>query len=59
MKNLALKKAFEAHTPWRQKGYNLYFSESKNAKTREQRIEKNKQRILNGKGINDCTCWTI
>lgn len=49
----ALKTAFEALTPGRQKGYLLYFSEAKQSKTREQRVEKYLLQILNGKGIND------
>ncbi len=49
----ALKKAFEALTPGRQRGYLLYFSQAKQSKTREERIEKYKQQILNGKGLND------
>ncbi|WP_081897823.1 YdeI/OmpD-associated family protein [Flavobacterium sp. 83] len=55
-KNPALKTAFNTLTPGRQRAYNLYFSEAKQSKTRETRIEKYTQRILNGKGINDCTC---
>lgn len=55
-KNLNLKTAFEALTPGRQRGYNIYFSASKQSKTRENRIEKYTQRIYDGKGINDCTC---
>jgi uncharacterized protein YdeI (YjbR/CyaY-like superfamily) len=55
-KNAALKKAFNALTPGRQKGYNLYFSAAKQASTRVQRIEKYTQQILNGKGLLDCTC---
>jgi uncharacterized protein YdeI (YjbR/CyaY-like superfamily) len=51
-----LKKAFEALTPGRQRGYLLYFSDSKQSKTREARIEKYTQRIMSGKGINDCVC---
>ena len=51
-----LKDAFEALTPGRQRAYNLYFSAPKQPKTREARIEKCIQRILDGKGINDCTC---
>jgi uncharacterized protein YdeI (YjbR/CyaY-like superfamily) len=49
----ALKAAFDALTPGRQRAYNLYFSAPKQSKTRESRIEKCKQQILNGKGIND------
>src|SRR5579864_3097418 len=46
----ALKKAFKALTPGRQRGYLLYFSGAKQSKTREARIEKYTQQILNGKG---------
>ncbi len=55
-KNPALKTAFKSLTPGRQRAYNLYFSEAKQSKTRKTRIEKYTQRILNGKGINDCIC---
>jgi uncharacterized protein YdeI (YjbR/CyaY-like superfamily) len=49
----ALHTAFEALTPGRQRAYILYFSEPKQAKTREARIEKTMSQILNGKGLND------
>ncbi|MGF9713994.1 hypothetical protein EXW96_16715 [Paenibacillus sp. JMULE4] len=49
----ALKTAFEALTPGRQRAYILYFSEPKQSKTRESRVEKYIQQILNGKGLND------
>ena len=49
----ALKTAFEALTPGRQRGYILYFSAAKQSKTRETRVEKCMQQILNGKGLND------
>jgi uncharacterized protein YdeI (YjbR/CyaY-like superfamily) len=49
----ALKTSFEALTPGRQRAYNLYFSEPKQSKTRESRIEKCIPQILNGKGLND------
>jgi len=49
----ALKTAFGALTPGRQRGYILYFSAAKQSKTRESRIEKCRQRILRGKGLND------
>ena len=49
----ALKKAFAALTPGRQKGYLLYFSGAKQSKTREARVEKCRQQILNGKGLDD------
>jgi uncharacterized protein YdeI (YjbR/CyaY-like superfamily) len=48
-----LKTAFYALTPGRQRGYLLYFSSAKQAKTRESRIEKYMQQILNGKGLDD------
>ena len=48
-----LKKAFDALTPGRQRGYILYFSAAKQATTREARVEKCVQQILNGKGLND------
>jgi uncharacterized protein YdeI (YjbR/CyaY-like superfamily) len=49
----ALKAAFDALTPGRQRGYILYFSAPKQSKTRESRVEKCMQQILNGKGLND------
>ena len=52
-KNRALKKAFDALTPGRQRGYIFYFSQPKQSKTRESRIEKCMQQILNGKGLDD------
>lgn len=52
-KNAALKMAFEALTPGRQRGYLLYFSAPKQSKTRESRIEKYTQAILDGNGLND------
>lgn len=48
-----LKAAFEALTPGRQRGYLLYFSSAKQAKTREQRVEKYIPHILDGKGVDD------
>ena len=48
-----LKKAFEALTPGRQRGYLLHFSSAKQAKTREDRVEKAMPRILDGKGLED------
>ncbi|MEY4541385.1 MAG: hypothetical protein RLZZ306_3142, partial [Bacteroidota bacterium] len=48
-----LKTAFEALTPGRQRGYLLYFSVAKQAKTRESRIEKYVPQILAGKGLED------
>lgn len=49
----ALKKAFTALTPGRQRGYLLYFSGAKQSKTREARIEKYMPQILAGKGLDD------
>lgn len=49
----ALKTAFKALTPGRQRGYLHYFSSAKQSKTRASRIEKSISRILNGKGMND------
>jgi uncharacterized protein YdeI (YjbR/CyaY-like superfamily) len=54
--NPALKKAFFALTPGRQRAYNLYFSAPKQSSTRALRIEKYVQQILDGKGIKDCVC---
>ena len=48
-----LKTAFEALTPGRQRAYTLYFSQAKQSKTRESRVEKYVQKILDGKGLND------
>jgi len=48
-----LKKAFEALTPGRRRGYLLFFSAPKQSKTREARIEKSIPRIMEGKGVND------
>lgn len=52
-KKPALKKAFEALTPGRQRGYLLYFSQAKQAKTREARLKKYIPNILDGKGLDD------
>lgn len=49
----ALKAAFGALTPGRQKGYLLHFAGAKLTKTREERIEKNLPRIMDGMGLND------
>ena len=55
-KNAPFKKAFNALTPGRQRAYNMFFTAAKQSATRETRIEKYKKQILDGKGINDCTC---
>ena len=52
-KKPALKKAFEALTPGRQRAYIFYFSQPKLSKTRELRVEKYLKQILSGKGLND------
>lgn len=52
-KDAAFKKAFQALTPGRQRGYIFYFSGAKQAKTRESRIEKCAPQILQGKGLMD------
>jgi uncharacterized protein YdeI (YjbR/CyaY-like superfamily) len=49
----ALKTAFYALTPGRQRAYIFYFSQPKQSKTRESRVEKYKKQILNGKGLDD------
>lgn len=49
----ALKIAFNALTPGRQRAYLLHFSAPKQSRTRESRVEKCMQRMLNGKGLND------
>jgi uncharacterized protein YdeI (YjbR/CyaY-like superfamily) len=48
-----LKAAFEALTPGRRRGYIIYFAAPKQAKTRAARVDKHRQRILDGKGIHD------
>jgi len=52
-KSAALKKAFNALTPGRQRAYIFYFSQAKQSKTRESRIEKYVKHILSGKGLDD------
>jgi Uncharacterized protein conserved in bacteria len=52
-KNAAFKKAFNALTPGRQRGYILFFAAAKQPQTRESRIEKYTKQILSGKGLND------
>lgn len=52
-RNPALKRAFEALTPGRQRGYLLHFSAPKQAKTREARVEKCADMIMDGLGLND------
>ncbi|MFT3980462.1 MAG: YdeI/OmpD-associated family protein [Ferruginibacter sp.] len=52
-KKPALKKAFTALTPGRQRGYLLYFAAAKQSATRVSRIEKSIPAIMAGKGLND------
>ena len=52
-KSPALKAAFNALTPGRQRGYILYFSAAKQSQTRVSRVEKCVPQILNGRGLND------
>ncbi|HSY43442.1 MAG TPA: DUF1801 domain-containing protein [Candidatus Acidoferrum sp.] len=52
-KDSALKTAFEALTPGRQRGYLLYFSGAKQSETREARIEKCIPLIFDGIGLQD------
>jgi len=49
----ALKTAFEALTPGRQRAYILFFTAPKQSKTRESRVEKSMPQILDGLGLND------
>lgn len=51
--NSALQNAFTSLTPGRQRTYILHFSQPKQSKTREARIEKLLPQILSGKGMND------
>ena len=51
--NPDFKKAFKNLTPGRQRGYLLHFSDAKQSKTRESRIEKSMPKIFDGKGLND------
>lgn len=50
------EKAFKALTPGRQRAYLLFFNAAKQSATKTNRIKKYHQRILIGKGINDCVC---
>ena len=49
----ALKTAFAALTPGRQRAYLLYFSSPKQSKTRESRVGKSVPQILEGRGLDD------
>jgi uncharacterized protein YdeI (YjbR/CyaY-like superfamily) len=52
-KDAGFKKAFYALTPGRQRAYVIFFTAAKQSQTRESRIEKYRQQILDGKGMND------
>ncbi len=52
-KNTTFKKAFDALTPGRQRGYIIHFSEPKKSETRAARIEKCTPKILKGEGLHD------
>lgn len=54
--NSEFRDAFEKLTPGRQRGYLLHFSSPKQSKTRYSRIESSMDRIMSGKGLNDCIC---
>lgn len=55
-KNKSFEKAFNKLTPGRQRAYHMFFAAAKQSETRISRIEKFMPRILDGKGMNDCTC---
>jgi uncharacterized protein YdeI (YjbR/CyaY-like superfamily) len=52
-RNTALRTAFKALTPGRQRAYIFYFSQPKQSKTRESRVKKYMPQILKGKGLHD------
>lgn len=52
-KDPALKSAFDALTPGRQRAYLIHFSQPKQAKTRESRVAKYIPQIMEGRGLND------
>lgn len=54
--NPALNSAFEGLTPGRKRAYVMHIAAAKQSKTRVARIEKYVPRILDGKGMHDCTC---
>jgi len=49
----ALRVAFDALTPGRQREYNLHFSNAKQSSTRASRVDKYAPKILAGKGFRD------
>lgn len=54
--DILFRNAFQNLTEGRKRGYLIYFSEPKQSKTIQDRINKYKQRILDGKGLRDCIC---
>lgn len=52
----AFEKAFDALTLGRQRAYLMFFNAAKQSKTKVARIEQYRERIFDGKGMNDCTC---
>ena len=54
--NKKFNSAFYSLTPGRQRGYVMFFSAPKQSSTRATRVEKYMERIMDGKGLNDCTC---
>jgi len=52
-KDLKFKNAFHELTPGRQRGYIIYFSQPKGTQSKINRIEKYRENILKGKGLND------
>ena len=55
-KDKSFDKAFHMLTPGRQRAYLMHFTAAKQSATRVSRIQKFMPRIMDGKGINDCTC---
>lgn len=55
-KNKSFEKAYKALTPGRQRAYQMFFAGAKQSETRISRIEKYIPRIMEGFGLNDCTC---
>jgi uncharacterized protein YdeI (YjbR/CyaY-like superfamily) len=55
-KNKPFEKAFNKLTTGRQRAYHMFFASAKQSETRISRIEKFIPRIMDGKGMNDCTC---
>ncbi|MFM7726818.1 MAG: YdeI/OmpD-associated family protein [Flavobacteriales bacterium] len=52
-RSASFKKAFERLTPGRQRGYLLFFSGAKQSETRRERIQKCREKIMEGKGLQD------